>query len=130
MTDPMTPPELVVPTSSLTNTDSLGVLSIMLTEIRATEQRLGKKIDENELARRERWAAHETEHGRLAQKLESVELIVNGHLQLERDEDMRMEARLGPVKRVGLWFVREWRTVLIVTLVIGDVVGQLLGTLR
>lgn len=130
--DVLTPPPAASAASAavISTADPVSIVNLVLVQMGELERRLGAKIDSNAASAMRRWEHHDQEHRTLSEAVGELKRQFDAHLQAERDEDLVMEARLGPVKRAGAWLVREWRTVAIAGLVVVDVVSQAVGILK
>jgi hypothetical protein len=117
-----------VPTLGLSAVEVTNLVNLFQTMLLAMEQRLVAKMDDNSRMASERWAAHdrdfETSTRLAAARMEeieksilTVETSLNAHLKRERDEDIRMDARIRPITGSLSWLWLHWRD--IVLLVIG-----------
>ena len=74
-----------------------------------------------------RWKAHETDHIAIGDAMKAISDRLDAHLQIEKDRELVVEARLGPVRRGMNLIVREWRTITIIAFLIFDLAGKFLG---
>ena len=51
---------------------------------------------------------------RVEQALETHLVVANAHFSRERDEDIRMNARIQPVRTAGEWIAKNWKTLALV----------------
>lgn len=86
---------------------NLAWVQLVLNQISTTEKRI---LD-----------SHQEEHARLGKQLVRFEQ----HLDEVEEEKIRLEARLGPIRNTSQWIYREWRTLLLVALVLIDILNRL-----
>lgn len=98
--------------------DYIAMTALFTQLLQNTENRIVATITDGASQAKTRWEAHESEHRRLHDRVERVEKVLERHLDEERDEDLIMEARLGPVRKAGGLIVREWRTMAIIGLIV------------
>lgn len=121
--------------------DVLGIIDTFDRMLLAMEARLVAKIDESTRQAAERWVSHDTESTRyrtdannrferIEQSLLTVEKTLRAHLEKERDEDLVIDARIRPLKAVGIYIFRNWRTILLVMLTLLALFGLSEETIR
>ena len=136
MTDDTQNDEIEVPipeipaSLSFTADSSVGLLSLVLNQLRDSERRILKRIAEIEDRRERRWDEHVAEHMELEASLKSIHDDLHSHLRTEEKERLVWQARTGPVKRGAAWASREWRTLAIVALLVLDFIASISDQLR
>jgi hypothetical protein len=110
----------------MTATD-LSLLSLLLQQMTLMEGRIVRQMTESSDAAKVRWKAHDEQHDEWEKALRALSHRLDDHLKKEEENDLIFDARVQPVKRLGLWFTREWRTVAIVVLLVSDFVWQFLS---
>jgi hypothetical protein len=117
-----------VPQPILGNGDVTALMSLINSMLQAMEYRILQRLDTNSIAAAERWAKHDAEleqsNRRTADRFERMELaleatneVVQGHLRKQQDAEIRMDARVRPIRGSLSWLWLHWRD--IVLLVIG-----------
>lgn len=123
----------------------LHLVTLFNTSLGAMEKRLGDKMDENSAAAKDRWTVHDKQLAentlRVITRFELVEASQKAtnatlleHLDRERIEEERTDARVRPVKIGMAWVVANWRTVALFLFVMlgwfavtADLVARYLG---
>lgn len=111
------------PDHGTTSSTELTIVTIVLQQLTLMEARLGARIDKIDASAAGRWVAHATEHDEIERLLKDVAHRLDAHLQDERDDELVMQARIDPVKRLLGWCAREWRTLAIVALLLLDFIA-------
>ena len=106
---------------------TLGHLSLVLTQLGEVERRILHQMNENAKLAAGRWRGHEQEHAELIARLDRVAKDLDEHLAQTRDKKIALEARMGPVRRVATVLAREWRTIAIAALIVWQSVHEALG---
>lgn len=81
--------------------ETIGVLSLVLSQLGETERRIVRKIDDNSAAAVRRWKSHDEEHVELSRAVQQIGDLLEAHLGSERDARLVFDTRMGPV--LGLW---------------------------
>lgn len=86
----------------------------------AMEARITDQIKDNATASKERWSRWEQEFRdyRTAtdRRIATLEDSVHAHHTKEHEEEIRLEARVKPIKGTVAWFWRNWRDLLIIAI--------------
>lgn len=91
---------------------TLGVLTLVLTQLGETERRITAKIAENARQAAGRWKDHEEEHAELLRMVRNHDDMLRQIREDDRVEDAVWTARVGPFKGLAAFAAREWRTIL------------------
>lgn len=124
MEDTPTPPEQ--PPIVVTTGDPVTIINVLLTQLGASERRIVKKIDDNADSAMRRWRSHDNEHEDLAKAVSDLARRFDIHLEAEERDQLIYDARVAPVKRLGLLLAREWRTILVAGLVVANFLNRAL----
>lgn len=123
---------LTPPTSN-----ELAIVSIMLTQLSEMKKDLLAQMAVNAEAAKGRWEIHDTQakkhdeiHDEWEKALKALAHRLDDHLRREEDEDLIFTSRVKPIKGAALWVRREWRTLVIVVLLLLDGLGQVDGFLH
>lgn len=106
--------------------EGVAIVGILLQQMESMKGDILSKIDENAKAAVRRWQSHEDEHHNLEQGLKELRQQFDEHMRKERDADLIFDARVAPLKRVGLLVAREWRTIALGGLIIANFVDRAL----
>jgi DNA anti-recombination protein RmuC len=115
------------PTGPVNGEQALGLLSLVLTQLGEVERRILHQMNENAKMAGSRWRGHEQEHQELISRLDRVANDLDRHLDGERDKQIAMEARMGPIRTLWSLVAREWRTIAIAALIVWQSVHEALG---
>lgn len=107
--------------------NDIAIVTLVLQQMTLLESRLGGKIDRMEASATGRWTNHEVEHASIDKALKAFGHRLDDHLKDEEREQLIFDARMGPLRRMAAWSQREWRTLVIILLLIIDGIGQLDG---
>lgn len=110
--------------------NDLAIVSLVLQQMTLLEARLLARLDENAKVVAGRWDHHEQEHRELSNKVHANTLKIDRLIKEDEADDIAYQARIGPIKAVGTWIVREWRTLVIIALIIVNFIGALLDRAR
>ena len=121
---PAIPPHPV----ALSSAEITGLIGLFQTMLDRTERNILDRLDANAAGASERWAKHDAELDantkRITARFEAVESAIatttqalKVHLDREHEEDVRMDARIRPIRGSLGWLWAHWRD--IVLLVIG-----------
>lgn len=126
------PPLVTLPINEVTDqrwtgSDVLGIITVFERMLLAMEARLVAKMDDNSQAAAERWARHDRELEASTARMEerfqkvehnllTVETLLEGHLQKDREEDLVSAARVAPVKTTFTWLWSHWRDLVLVAI--------------
>jgi hypothetical protein len=113
---------------ALTASEITGLIGLFQTMLDAMEGRIIDRLDINSRGATERWQKHDAElatnTARVVARFEKVETAIDlttkalqAHLDREHDDDVRMDARIRPIRGSIGWVWSHWRD--IVLLVIG-----------
>jgi hypothetical protein len=105
---------------------AVGLLGVVLSQMDLLEKRIGARIDASSESGRGRWEKHEREHREQADAIELLMRRLDTHLEAEAREALVLQARLGPIRSGASWIYREWRTLLLLAVVLVDILGHLL----
>jgi hypothetical protein len=105
----------------------------------AMEARITDQIKDNASASKERWARWEQEfreyRATTDRRISALEDSVNAHHIRVHEEELRIEARVKPIKGIAAWFWRNWRDLLIIAIglmafaaAFGEWFGRIVGT--
>lgn len=106
------------------NGNEITVLSVVLNQMTVMESRLLARMDSNARAAKDRWTSHDEQHGEWEKSLKALSHRLDDHLRDEEKKDLVLDARLGPIRTGMYWASREWRTVLIILLLIGNFLSR------
>jgi hypothetical protein len=106
------------------NGNEITVLSVVLTQMTVMESRLLARMDANAAAAKDRWQNHDEQHEEWEKSLKALSHRLDHHLADEERRDLVIDARLGPIRTGMYWASREWRTVLIVLLLLGNILSR------
>ena len=106
------------------NGNEITVLSVVLTQMTVMESRLLSRMDSNAQAAKDRWNNHDQQHDEWEKSLKALSHRLDHHLQDEERRDLVIDARLGPIRTGMYWASREWRTVLIIVLLLGNIASR------
>ena len=113
-----------------TSVSAAGVTSLVAlfqTMLLATEKRILDAMAENSHAAADRWKKHDDELERNTQRvterfvaldarLQTTADALAAHLDAERVEDIRMDARIRPIRGSIAWLWIHWRDVVLLTI--------------
>ncbi len=105
--------------------DAIGVVSLFMTQLNGLEARLTATLKENSEAAQTRWARHETDHKELLRITADLTKRLDEHLAEEEREELVNATRLAPFKQAWTTIRHEWRTVLIIALLLANLINQL-----
>ena len=124
--------------SGLSGADMLALMGHITGLLTAMEGRIMDRLTENASGATIRWSAHETKHAeeladntkrivdrfvKLETALDSHIVVLNAHLKKEELEDITVQARVQPVKTLGMFLVANWRTLVIVMFIVLGLFG-------
>jgi hypothetical protein len=110
--------------------NEITIVSMLLTQLTVMEQRLLTQMSVNAEAAKTRWKSHDEQHDEWEKALKAIGHRLDDHLAKAREDALVMDARYGPIRRIGLWVVREWRTLVIVGLLLLDGMTQVSSILN
>ena len=113
---------------ALTASEITGLIGLFQTMLDAMEGRIIERLDANSRGASDRWRKHDEELAantkRVVERFEKVEAaiatttkVLQAHLDREHEEDVRMDARIRPIRGTVGWLWAHWRDV--VLLIIG-----------
>jgi hypothetical protein len=100
--------------------NDLTVVTLVLQQMTLLEARLIKRLDDNAKALSGKWDHHEAEHADLINRLSKHETLLLEHLREEEDQQLQFDARVKPVMSLAAIIKREWRTIVIIGLLLLD----------
>lgn len=106
------------------NGNEITVLSVVLTQMTVMESRLLARMDSNAQAAKDRWTSHDDQHDQWEKSLKALNHRLDDHLRDEERKDLVIDARLGPLRSGLYWASREWRTVLIIILLVTSIASR------
>lgn len=106
------------------NGNEITVLSVVLTQMTVMESRLLARMDSNAQAAKDRWTSHDDQHDQWEKSLKALNHRLDDHLRDEERKDLVIDARLGPLRSGLYWASREWRTVLIIVLLLTSIASR------
>jgi hypothetical protein len=95
------------------NGNDITLLSVVLHQMTVMESRLLARMDGNAAAAKDRWRTHDEQHDEWEKGLRALGHRLDDHLRSEREDELRFEARVGPIRWATLFLAREWRTIAI-----------------
>lgn len=141
-----------LPTGSMSVTEVTGLIQLFNNQLLAMEGRLSAKMDDNSRLASERWTKHDQDSERVladiekrftkleAELCEQTSVLAaefKAHTQeaesrwkKERDEEIRLDARLTPVKGVIAYVRRNWKTILLLVVSVLAILGFSVNTLE
>lgn len=122
------------PNGVLTANDVTALVGLMSGMLDRMETRIIARLDENSIRATERWKKHDDEleanTKRIVDRFEKIEAdlidvsrCIHGHLAKEHDEEVALQARVKPVRTIGLWLAMNWRSLLLALLALLGVMG-------
>jgi hypothetical protein len=98
------------------------------------EGRIMDRLAANSQGATDRWKKHDDELAantkRVVDRFEVIEKdllemsrCLHGHLAKEHDEEIALQARVKPVRTLGLWMAQNWRSIMLALLAILGVMG-------
>jgi len=148
----MEPDILESNSGSMSVTEVTGLVQLFNNSLLAMEGRLVAKMDDSSRLASERWIKHDRDSERIVGDIEKrivtvqcelqkeIDLlattlkdhigIANTHWEKEHEEEIRLDARLTPVKGALAYVRRNWKTILLVIMSILAVVGFSRDTLH
>ena len=105
---------------AMTVSEVTGLVNLFTSMLNTSTAQIIARIDDNAKSEAERWRKHdlELERNRVAvverflkieRSLDEHLQVANAHFTKERDEDIRLDARVRPVKSVVGWVWSHWR---------------------
>lgn len=146
------PDPSAISNGSMSVTEVTGLVQLFNNQLIAMEGRLVAKMDDNSRMASERWVKHDHDAERILIDIEErfqkmqVEFqkeikavadglkehvdIANAHWSKEHDDEVRLNARLTPVKGLLAYVQRNWKTILLVMMSLLAVIGFSSETIR
>jgi hypothetical protein len=130
MTDQPQPPN----GNGLSGADMLALIAHMTDLLSKMENRIMERLDDNSRGASERWAKHDREleanTKRVIARFEIVEAdlltvskALGGHLDREHDEELATQARVKPIRTVGLIVVQNWKSIALALFALLGILG-------
>lgn len=122
----LVPPQPV----ALTSAEITGLIGLFQTMLDRTERNILDRLDDNAKGAADRWRKHDDELAtntkRVVERFEKVEAAIatavatlQAHLDREHDEDVRLDARLRPIRGSVAWLWAQRRDIVIVLIGLG-----------
>ncbi len=109
-----------LPAYAITSSDVTALVSLFNTMLVAMEARIIARLDQNALGAAERWSLHEREHAAHEKAYAELEARLDEHIRKSteiwahvREEELREDARIEPIKNGAAWLWANWRTLLL-----------------
>jgi hypothetical protein len=120
------PPQPVV----LTSAEITGLIGLFQTMLDRTERNILDRLDDNSRGATARWTKHDEDaaakEARTAARFLKIETALDttvatlqAHLDREHDEDIRMDARIRPIRGSLAWLWNQRRDIVIVLIGLG-----------
>jgi len=129
------PPQPVV----LTSAEITGLIGLFQTMLDRTERNILDRLDTNAKGASERWEKHDAEFAastarvnarfvKIEERLQTTADTLAAYLAREHDEDVRMDARIRPIRGSIGWVWSQRREIVIVLIGLGVLVSFLAET--
>jgi len=118
-----------------------GLVNMFAGMLDRMEQRIIARLDDNSRMASERWAKHDQELERnreaVVARFLAIEKGLDDHLTVanerwakEHDEDVRMDARVQPVKNGIRYAMIHWRTIVLFVLIFLTMIGVIFNAIN
>ena len=125
--------------------DAGALIAAVATLVAGSTATIMSRLDENTRGATERWRLHDAELERnlnliaerfvkLEEALDAHLVVANVHFSKDHDDDIRMDARIRPVRIGAAWLVGNWRSILLLAFgllgflaVLADILTRYLG---
>jgi hypothetical protein len=112
----------------------LALIAHMTDLLSKMENRIMERLDDNSRGATERWAKHDREleqnTKRVIARFEIIEAdlltvskALEAHLDKEHDEELATQARVKPIRTVGLIVVQNWKSIALAIFALLGIIG-------